>query len=73
MSVLSHSCVGVCVCVSWLMSFSNPLLAPLLLQVVNVTGNQDICYYNFLCAHPLGNLRWGPCKPKGGGWKTGPL
>ncbi|XP_068028202.1 SID1 transmembrane family member 2 isoform X2 [Anomalospiza imberbis] len=24
--------------------------------VVNVTGNQDICYYNFLCAHPLGNL-----------------
>lgn len=26
-------------------------------QVVNVTGNQDICYYNFLCAHPLGNLR----------------
>lgn len=28
-----------------------------LLQVVNVTGNQDICYYNFLCAHPLSNLR----------------
>ncbi|XP_048369014.1 SID1 transmembrane family member 2 isoform X2 [Sphaerodactylus townsendi] len=24
--------------------------------VVNVTGNQDICFYNFLCAHPLGNL-----------------
>lgn len=24
--------------------------------VVNVTGNQAICYYNFLCAHPLGNL-----------------
>ncbi|XP_030076426.1 SID1 transmembrane family member 2 isoform X2 [Microcaecilia unicolor] len=24
--------------------------------VVNLTGNQDICYYNFLCAHPLGNL-----------------
>lgn len=26
-------------------------------QVVNSTGNQDICYYNFLCAHPLGALR----------------
>ncbi|KAM6933797.1 SID1 transmembrane family member 2 isoform 2-T2 [Xenentodon cancila] len=24
--------------------------------VVNATGNQDICYYNFLCAHPLGAL-----------------
>ncbi|XP_061283085.1 SID1 transmembrane family member 1 isoform X3 [Bos javanicus] len=24
--------------------------------VVNVTGNQDICFYNFLCAHPLGVL-----------------
>ncbi|KAM6141035.1 LOW QUALITY PROTEIN: SID1 transmembrane family member 1 [Pterocles gutturalis] len=24
--------------------------------VVNVTGNQDICYYNFLCSHPLGVL-----------------
>ncbi|KAJ8780104.1 hypothetical protein J1605_011899 [Eschrichtius robustus] len=33
---------------------SAPSLLPL--QVVNVTGNQDICYYNFLCAHPLGNL-----------------
>lgn len=65
--MLSHSCVGVGVCVTWLMAFSNLLCAPLLLQVVNVTGNQDICYYNFLCAHPLGNLRWGPCKLLGGG------
>ncbi|XP_062894776.1 SID1 transmembrane family member 2 isoform X2 [Mobula hypostoma] len=24
--------------------------------VFNITGNQDICYYNFLCAHPLGVL-----------------
>ncbi|XP_034724002.1 SID1 transmembrane family member 2 isoform X4 [Etheostoma cragini] len=24
--------------------------------VVNVTGNQDICFYNFLCAHPMGAL-----------------
>ncbi|XP_078785471.1 SID1 transmembrane family member 2 isoform X9 [Oryzias latipes] len=23
---------------------------------VNITGNQDLCYYNFLCAHPLGAL-----------------
>jgi len=26
------------------------------LQVLNQTGNQDLCYYNFLCAHPLGLL-----------------
>lgn len=32
------------------------------LQVVNVTGNQDICFYNFLCAHPLGALRCGTCE-----------
>ncbi|CAG2208520.1 SID1 transmembrane family member 2,SID1 transmembrane family member 1 [Mytilus edulis] len=25
-------------------------------KVLNVTGNQDICYYNFDCAHPLGSL-----------------
>ncbi|CAC5400277.1 SID1 transmembrane family member 1,SID1 transmembrane family member 2 [Mytilus coruscus] len=25
-------------------------------KVLNVTGNQDICYYNFDCAHPLGAL-----------------
>lgn len=38
---------------------SSPPGQPLLClpQVVNVTGNQDICYYNFLCAHPLSNLR----------------
>ncbi|XP_076310308.1 SID1 transmembrane family member 1-like isoform X2 [Tachypleus tridentatus] len=23
-------------------------------KVLNVTGNEDICYYNFLCAHPVG-------------------
>lgn len=32
----------------------------IVVQVVNVTGNQDICFYNFLCAHPLGALRWVP-------------
>lgn len=25
-------------------------------QVLNQSGNQDLCYYNFLCAHPLGYL-----------------
>jgi len=24
--------------------------------VLNQTGNEDLCYYNFLCAHPLGAL-----------------
>ncbi|XP_023929961.1 SID1 transmembrane family member 1-like [Lingula anatina] len=24
--------------------------------VLHVTGNQDLCYYNFLCSHPLGVL-----------------
>lgn len=27
-----------------------------LLQVLNDTGDQDLCYFNFLCAHPLGDL-----------------
>lgn len=22
------------------------------MQVVNISGNQDLCYYNFLCANP---------------------
>ena len=26
------------------------------IQVLNQTGNEDLCYYNFLCAHPLGLL-----------------
>ncbi|XP_037772501.1 SID1 transmembrane family member 1-like [Penaeus monodon] len=25
-------------------------------KVLDVTGNQDLCYYNFWCAHPLGPL-----------------
>uniref|UniRef100_A0A6P7GCW8 SID1 transmembrane family member 2-like n=1 Tax=Diabrotica virgifera virgifera TaxID=50390 RepID=A0A6P7GCW8_DIAVI len=25
-------------------------------RVLNETGQQDLCYYNFLCAHPLGVL-----------------
>lgn len=25
-------------------------------RVLNQTGEQDLCYYNFLCAHPLGVL-----------------
>jgi hypothetical protein len=28
----------------------------LFVQVLNQTGNEDLCYYNFLCAHPLGLL-----------------
>lgn len=26
------------------------------MQVLNDTGDQDLCYFNFLCAHPLGDL-----------------
>lgn len=50
----------------------SPSCSHFLLQVVNVTGNQDICYYNFLCAHPLGNLRWGSSwkAPPPGEWCT---
>ncbi|XP_019878663.2 SID1 transmembrane family member 1 [Aethina tumida] len=25
-------------------------------KVLNRTGEQDLCYYNFLCAHPLGSI-----------------
>jgi len=25
----------------------------MLSQVLHTTGNQDLCYYNFLCSHPL--------------------
>jgi len=32
------------------------LLVLYCLQVLNQTGNQDLCYYNFLCAHPFGLL-----------------
>lgn len=43
----------------------SPHPVPTPLQVVNVTGNQDICYYNFLCAHPSGQPQVGirPCDP----------
>jgi hypothetical protein len=34
----------------------NMLLVAHCLQVLNQTGNQDLCYYNFLCAHPFGLL-----------------
>ena len=26
-------------------------------QLLNTTGNQDICYYNYLCSHKLGVVR----------------
>lgn len=26
----------------------------LIFQILNVSGNQDRCYYNFKCAHPFG-------------------
>ena len=28
----------------------------LVAQVLNVAGSLDACYYNFLCAHPVGGL-----------------
>ena len=27
-----------------------------LIQILNSSGDQDKCYYNFKCAHPLGML-----------------
>ena len=26
-------------------------------QVLEVTGNNDLCYFNFLCSIPLGNIQ----------------
>lgn len=39
-----------------IMTWGNMLLVARCFQVLNQTGNQDLCYYNFLCAHPLGLL-----------------
>ena len=33
-------------------------LVYVIFQVLNASGDEDICYYNFFCAHPLGVLRW---------------
>ena len=32
-------------------------LVYVIFQVLNASGDEDICYYNFFCAHPLGVLR----------------
>ena len=32
-------------------------------QILNSTGDQDTCYYNFRCAHPWSILRYNFCMP----------
>ena len=59
-----YSCTHYLNCISALLNFSPPpapfclLLPPLLppQQLMNVSGNQDICYHNTLCSHPI----WSP-------------
>ena len=34
------------------------ILLHMVLQVLNDSGDQDLCYYNFKCSHPYWSLRW---------------
>ena len=44
----------VCIYIHFLVSCLFIFFVYFFQNVTNTTGNQDLCYFNFLCTHPLG-------------------